>query len=363
MKARDIVVIGGSAGAIEVVLEVARGLGPDFPAAVFVVVHLPAAGPSRLASLISRLGNLPAAQASDREPIRSSRIYVATPDYHLVVDHGVIRLTRGPRENKNRPSIDVTFRSAAASHGPRVIGVLVSGNLDDGTAGMSAIKAAGGLTIVQDPDEAVHPSMPQSARDHVEVDYIETAANIASRLMQVVQSPISPKARGDKALGRESSVETRMAFTDTSLMNREQHPGQFSEFGCPECGGALWELHAGNYLRFRCRVGHAYAPDALMQAQQESVEAALWSALRGMQERAALARRLAVSATERGNQRAANGFEQQAIGHEAHIQTVRRLLLSDPASAHLSIEDSPNSEELTGSESVLASSEHPAVQR
>jgi len=177
MLGHDIIVVGASAGGVDALTQLVRGLPADLPAAVFVVVHVPAHGPSVLPRILSRSGPLPATHPQDGQAIRTGRIYVAPPDYHLLVKNGYVRLTRGPRENKHRPSVDSLFRTAARTYGPRVVGVVLSGVLDDGTAGLAAIKLAGGIAAVQHPDDALYPGMPQSALNNVAVDHALPAAN------------------------------------------------------------------------------------------------------------------------------------------------------------------------------------------
>jgi two-component system chemotaxis response regulator CheB len=168
----DIVVIGASAGGIEALRQLLRGIPPDFPAAVLVVVHLRPRGPSSLPSILSHSGSLPAAFASADEPIEPGRIYVAPPDHHMIVEDWRVQLWRGPKENLHRPAINTLFRSAAVSHRARVVGVILSGFLDDGSAGLWWIKRYGGVTVVQDPSEATFPEMAQNAIEYVEIDHV-----------------------------------------------------------------------------------------------------------------------------------------------------------------------------------------------
>ena len=291
MKHRDIIAIGASAGGIEALQQLVRTLPARFPASVFITVHFPETGSSRLPHILNRAGQLPAVHAADGETVVRERIYVARPDFHLLPSEQGIRLVRGPKENGNRPAIDPMFRSAAVAFGPRVIGVVLSGNLDDGTSGLAAIKRNGGVTIVQDPNDALFPSMPQSAVDHVDVDRVVPVRSLGKTLIDLVAEPLreigSSPAPGDL-------MEKRYSVADIgTIENAEQHPGKVSSFGCPDCGGVLWEIQDGDFVRYRCRVGHAWTSEALLNKQSESFDDALWTAIRALEESAALSRQIA----------------------------------------------------------------------
>ncbi len=326
MQTRDIIVVGASAGGVEALMQLVRHLPADLPAAVFVVLHLPEHGSSVLPSILNRAGTLPAAHPHDDQLIEPGRVYVAPPDLHMVLKDGRVRLTRGPRENRNRPAADVLFRTAARAYGRRVIGVVLSGALDDGTAGLTAVKARGGLAVVQDPNEALYPSMPSNARDHVAVDYCLSVAEIAARLGRLVREPLPDN--GEPPVPDDMDQEAEMAELDPAAMQDPHRPGTPSAFACPECGGVLWELHDGELLRFRCRVGHAFSPDSLLAEQEDALEEALWTGLRALEESAALSRRLAAQAEQRGFERAAVRFREQVASAEQHALVIRRVLLS-----------------------------------
>jgi two-component system chemotaxis response regulator CheB len=238
-------------------MQLARDLPRRLPASMFVVLHLAPHGPSMLAQILSRTGRLVVTQPHTVEPIQRGRIYVAAPDHHLVIDDGSVLLQRGPRENGHRPAIDPLFRSAARNYGPRVVGVVLSGALDDGTAGLLAVKRAGGVAIVQNPDDALVPSMPRNALSVVKADYVLPASEMGLVLERLVNEPVpeAPVAEAD----REVAVEPDAAM------------GKPSGLGCPDCGGALWEVEDGQLIRYRCRVGHAYAPETLSAKQLESL--------------------------------------------------------------------------------------------
>jgi two-component system, chemotaxis family, protein-glutamate methylesterase/glutaminase len=286
MPNRDIVVIGASAGGVEALRTIAAGLPPGFPAAVFVVIHMSPEGPGLLAPLLERAGPLPAVQASDRAPIERGRIYVARPDHHLILRSGHVRVLNGPRENRARPAVDPLFRSAALEYGPRVIGVVLTGSLDDGAAGLWSVKNRGGLAVVQDPEDALFSSMPRRALEAVKADYVVPASGIAAVLAQAVATAAGPEARPADRL----RVEVAMGAGEQEDIDRL---GAQSPYGCPECGGVLNEVGDAAVLRFRCRVGHAYTVENLAAAQDERIEGSLWAALRALEESAELKRKLA----------------------------------------------------------------------
>ncbi len=328
MPGHDIVVIGASAGGVEALSQLARRLPADFPGAIFVVLHVPAHSPSLLPRIIERNGKLPARHASDGEAIEPGRISIAPPDQHLLLEDGRARLIRGPRENGHRPAVDPLFRTAALAFGPRVVGVVLSGNLDDGTAGLAAIKQRGGVTVVQDPEAAPYPGMPRSAIESGAVDHILPLAGIAELLDRLAREPIGNPADPPMPVDMES--EGRIAAFDLAAIEDEGRPGQPSGFSCPDCGGTLWELHDGELLRFRCRVGHAWTANGLVAEQTRGIETALWTALRALEERAALCRRVAERMSERGLETSAARFRQQAVDSHVQADVLRQALVSVP---------------------------------
>jgi two-component system, chemotaxis family, protein-glutamate methylesterase/glutaminase len=326
MRDHGIVVVGASAGGVEALAELAASLPNDLPAAVFVVLHLPATGTSAMPEILHRHGPLPAAAVKDGEPIQPGRIYVAPPDHHVLLRTGHVHLSRGPREHGHRPAIDPLFRSAAREYSTRVIGLVLSGALDDGTAGLLAIKSRGGIAVVQDPADALYPGMPSNALEHVPVDHVLPAASVGELLARLIADPAEPPSEP-----APTGMQVEVEMEDFSLEAFERdHPGRPSGFSCPDCNGVLWQIRDGGGLeRFRCRVGHAWSPESLLTQQSEALEAALWVALRSLEERAALARRLAESASNRGHAITATRFEEQAAEAQQAARLVRDLLL-DP---------------------------------
>ncbi len=328
----DLIVVGTSAGGVEALMQLARALPSDLPAAVCVVLHIPPNAVSVLPRLLERAGQLPASHPADDTALEPGRIYVAPPDRHLIVQGRRLRTVHGPRENRNRPALDPLFRSAARNYGPRVVGVVLTGTLDDGTAGLLSIKRYGGIAIVQDPDDALFSSMPRSALEYVPVDYCLSLAEIGPRLAQLAREPVVNN--GARVVSDTLEFDDKMAAFDRAALETDDRPGEPSPFGCPECGGVLWERADSSLAHYRCRVGHAYSAETLLAAQADSYEAALWSALRALEEKAQLARRLTRRAETQHMSGAAQRFLAQLHEAEAHVEALRRLLLSGvPAAA------------------------------
>jgi two-component system chemotaxis response regulator CheB len=301
-----------------------RGLPADLPASVFVVLHHPPNAPTVLAQILGRAAPIPAVMAEDGAPIERGMIYVAPPDHHLLLRYGTMHLSRGPRENRHRPAIDPLFRTAARVYGPRVIGVVCSGALDDGTFGLSEIKLRDGMTIVQSPEDALFASMPENALAAVHVDYTLPAAEIGGMIGSLVGRPDAPAA-GD-VMTEDEKREIDIETPGPELVEEGIQPGKPAVYGCPECGGALWEMHEGELIHFRCRIGHAYSSESLADAQGENLEAALWTALRALSERESLLRRLANRARTTGHDQAARRFEEQALEMVERTECVRTAL-------------------------------------
>lgn len=326
MPGHDIIVVGASAGGVEALTALARDLPADLPAAVFLVLHLPTDATSALPQILNRRDGRRAAHARDGEAIEHGRIYVAPPDTHLLVKRGCVRVTRGPRENGHRPAVDPLFRTAAHAYGERVVGVVLSGSLDDGTAGLAAIKQCGGTAIVQDPKDALYSGMPRSAIENVAIDHVLPLAEIAPLLVRLAGEPVEDAE--PPSVSRELQEEVDMAELETEALQNEYIPGSLSGQTCPECHGALWQLQDGKLLRFRCRVGHAYSGDSLLAAQSGALDTALWTALRALEETAELRRRLARRIQERGHATVAARFERQADEAQRSVLVIRQVLLN-----------------------------------
>lgn len=291
MPTEQAICIGASAGGIEALRTLVAGLPADFSAAVIVVLHTSSESPGILGNILDRAGALPAANAVDGERIQPGRIYVAPTDYHMLVEPGLVRLTRGPKENRFRPAIDPLFRSAASVYGPLAVGVILTGNLDDGTAGLRAIKQLGGTTIVQDPEDALFPSMPRSALEHVPVDYCLPVAEIAGVLTRLARERVMDEEI--REVPEEMDIENRIAGEDDAIEVGVKKLGDPSSYACPECHGVLLQLKDENPLRFRCHTGHAYSVQSLLAEVNDKMEESLWSAIRSFEEGAMLLRQMA----------------------------------------------------------------------
>jgi two-component system chemotaxis response regulator CheB len=288
---KDIVVVGASVGGLEALRTIAGELPKDFPASVFVVLHTAPEAPGVLADILDRAGPLPAAYAVEGDRILPGRIYVAPPDRHLVIEPNRVRLTRGPKENRFRPAVDPLFRSAAQVYGPRVIGVILTGYLDDGTAGLWAVKQLGGTTVVQDPHDALAPSMPASALNQVRVDHCLPVAEIAPLLARLTAAPLEEE--GEYEVPEELDIEVKIAKENTALDVGVLKLGEPSNYACPECHGVLLQLKEEKRIRFRCHTGHAYSVDSLLAEITEGVEDSLWNAIRSVEESVLLLRHMA----------------------------------------------------------------------
>ena len=316
---RDIVVVGGSAGSLEPLKTLVSQLPGNLAASLLVVVHIPSDGASILPEILKSAGQLPALHPADGQRIEPGVIYIAPSDHHLLVEDGHVKVTRGPRENRHRPAIDPLFRTAARSYGSRVVGIVLSGLLDDGAAGLMAIRMRGGLGVVQDPVEASYPEMPAHALQYSGADCVLRVNEMANLLVNVSQE--QPRGKSSRVEGSvpNRNVEDRADLEGSGNKEKEGTP---SPFACPECHGVLWEVKEGELLRFRCRVGHAYTANALRAAMSEATEDALWAAMRALEEKAALMRRLA----PRSATRLAGAYEEEAQAYDKHAESIRGIL-------------------------------------
>jgi two-component system chemotaxis response regulator CheB len=322
-QGHDLVVVGASAGGIEALIRLVSQLPGELPAAVMVVLHVSAGATSALPAILARNGPLPCGHPRNGEQLLMGRIYVAPPDHHMIVKPGRVLLTGGPRENRVRPAIDALFRSAAVAYGPRVIGVVMTGYLDDGAAGLLCIRRGGGLAVVQDPADAQCPAMPQAALDAAGADYMVKLQAIGSLIYRLVRTPVTDD--------RWRSPTTTRAEMESSI-TMEPEPGEITvqdgiptALACPDCGGGLVELKDGALRRFRCYLGHAYSPESLLDAQREEVERAIWVALRVLEERASMLQNLA-QASEPGGRGAGDKFVTRATEFRQHAEKLRDLL-------------------------------------
>jgi two-component system chemotaxis response regulator CheB len=325
MAAPYIVVVGASAGGVTALQALVAQLPRDLPAAVFVVLHTAPDFDSLLPQLLSQAGPLPARHARGGEPLAAGTILVAPPDHHLLICPDHVRLSKGPRENHARPAIDVSLRSAARAHGRRVTGALLTGTLGDGTMGLMAVKAHGGVTIVQDPQEALFSGMPEHALRFVQVDHVLTVQGIAALVVQHARTfaeyeEVRPMKDADDRVQQQITH-------DFARQVEGRRVEQETVYTCPDCGGVLWQSEQGNLTGFRCYQGHTYASERLLIAKSEALENALWSATRALMERATLNRQLASQLRERGLEARADHLDEQAALDESHIQLLHEEIL------------------------------------
>ncbi|HEX7899270.1 MAG TPA: chemotaxis protein CheB [Planctomycetota bacterium] len=323
---RDLIVVGASAGGVDALQALVAGLPENFPAAVLVVLHSAPTGPGLMPHILSRAGVLMAVEGQDRMALQPGRIYVAPPDHHLLVSPGHVHVTKGPRENRSRPAIDPLFRTAAQHYGPRVIGVIMTGMLNDGTVGLLEVKRRGGIAIVQDPDEAAFPSMPLSALRYVKVDHQVRADEISSLLVRLtseegVTGPLGLDVPFQLAMESKFAAQETLDEIDTM-----DSIGALAGYSCPECHGPLWRMNGDGPIRFRCHVGHAYTAEAVLAGQAESLEANLWDVLRTLEERASLLREMAGQAREMNLRHEAADWEGRIRFLEKDMVSVRALL-------------------------------------
>jgi two-component system chemotaxis response regulator CheB len=309
MPNRDIIVVGTSTGGVAALKELAKQLPGDFPASVFVVCHHGSDSPSMLPAILDNVGRLPAQNVRDGDPIHPGRIYVCPPDYHMLLEAGRVRLSHGPRENGFRPAIDPLFRSAARHYGQRVIGVILTGLLSDGVAGLLAVRHSGGLAVVQQPDDAVMADLPTNALAIAGADFVVPLAELAALLSRLVSQG------GESGVRAMTDPTEEIKATQEQDMEAQAHGERRnvpSVYSCPECGGTLWQLDDKELTGFRCHVGHGYDGDHLLAEQSEVLEAALWTAVRSFKEQTTLARQLANQARHRHSDDLVTRYEEKA---------------------------------------------------
>jgi two-component system chemotaxis response regulator CheB len=329
MAHHDIVVIGASAGGVEALTRLVRDLPPGLPASLFVVCHLPPSHRSVLSDILSRSGPLLATFAIDGEEFHPGHIYLAPPDYHLLLGEGQrVRLNRGPRENRHRPAVDPLFRSAAQLYGRRVIGVVLSGGLNDGAAGLLAVRAAGGLAIVQDPSDAEVSAMPINAARIAGADHSVPLDRLGPLLVELILQSL--RKPGGSAMTDAFEKMPDLVNADMSEQVRNERRGRVSVYTCPECGGALWQVDESQLVQFRCHVGHVYNGETLLEDQAGALEAALWTAVRTFKERYLLAHQLAEQEKRRGDAAAAAIYQKQAEQAERYGEAIQQYILSSP---------------------------------
>ena len=309
---RNIIVIGASAGGVEAILKITRKIPADLPAAIFIVHHFPPHTESDLHQIINRDCKIPAVQAQNGVTFEIGKIYCARANQHLLLEGGKILLTKGPRENRFRPSIDALFRSAAYEYKERVIGVILSGTLNDGTAGMYSIKRFGGLTVIQEPSDAVFDSMPKDVVKHVEVDYQMPANRIGELLSALTQKTHKFVVNELPDYEELIELEVNIAKNENALREGVFELGEFTGLACPDCHGAVKQYHEGDMIRFRCHTGHSFTLDALLFGITENIEKDLWRVMRGMEENNFVLKTLALRLKDAGQVEEAKRFTDKA---------------------------------------------------
>ena len=331
MPPRHVVVIGTSAGGIEALRQLVAGLPADFPGAIAVVMHTSPQSPGVLPDLLTRSGPLPAVSPKGTERLRPGCIYVAPPDFHMLVEPGRICVTKGPKENRFRPAIDPLFRSAAQVYGPNTIGVVLTGNLDDGAAGLWAIQQLGGVTVVQDPYDALFPAMPQSALQSVNVDHVVPLVEIPPLLARLTARPAEEQPYD---VPRRLEVEVKIARQEDPLQAGIKEIGEPSSFACPECHGVLQQMNEGGRIRFRCHTGHGYSADSLLAEIREQVEVQLWNTIRAMQEGNLLMHALAQHVDQAHAPTDSSTLRERAEELQRQADTLRHMVTSGADAVH-----------------------------
>ncbi|MFM0441124.1 chemotaxis protein CheB [Paraburkholderia strydomiana] len=327
INARRVIVVAASLGGLEALKTIVRTLPAGFPASMFIVMHV-GAWPSELPRLLAAASRLPVRHASDGEPISAGTVYVAPPDRHMLLADDRIILSTAPKENFTRPAADPLFRSAAVNYGDRAIGVVLTGNLDDGAAGLKAIHACGGYAIIQDPSTCVAPDMPKAALKAVPPDVVAAIEDIGPSIVRALTDRL-PKGFDMDERGR-AALELKIAETGQSSPDDLERLGQRTSLTCPDCGGVVWRIGAGYPLRYRCHTGHAFSAMSLEAAQRSGAENALWSAVRRLEEKLLLVQEQ-LSLAEATNSADASAFRAELAPLEAAVEAVRRLAIESAA--------------------------------
>ena len=328
---RDLVVIGASTGGVAALMELVKVLPADFPAPIFIVMHVPADSPSMLPQLLNSVSALKAREPQDEEVVEAGIIYLARPDHHLLLEGNRVLVTRGPKENRFRPSIDALFRSAAYTYGPRVIGVVLTGYLDDGTSGLWSVQRMGGLAVVQDPHDAEQPSMPTNALEFVAADYVVPLAQLGTLLVRLMQEYAPAKTRLPAVELDLLKIELTIAKQGGGFELGIIDKGKLTPFTCPECHGALTQLIEGKLIRYRCHTGHAYTVSALLSEVTESVESMLYQSMRGLEETKMLLHNIGMHFTETQQTEVAELFFRKADETGQQARVVHQSILKHEA--------------------------------
>lgn len=322
---RNIVVIGSSAGGVEALRMLFSGLRSDTSASFLVTQHMSAHSPSMLDRILQRHTDMHVVFAQDHQLLMPNTVYIAAPDRHMMIEGDRVRVTRGPKECRGRPAVDVMFRSAAIALGPRVIGVILTGALDDGTAGLWQIKDRKGLAFVQDPGEAQYSSMPDSAIEHVKVDFVGTIEALAVEISRELMSEVPMPSIDKPSEGQQ--IENLIALEGNGIQAGVMSLGKVSKYSCPECHGVLVQIEEGTLVRFRCHTGHAYSLKALQVEVNAAIDRGLWDAVRAIEERILLLEQRADLADADGDRDAGSHMREEANRAKEKYQPLRELVL------------------------------------
>jgi two-component system chemotaxis response regulator CheB len=329
MQKRDIIVIAASAGGVGALMELVKSLPLNFNATIFVVLHTPAASPSYLPQILSNQGLIEACHPRDGEKIKTRRIYIAPPDHHLLLDDDTILVRKGPKENRFRPSADALFRSAAYTYGARVIGVVLSGLLNDGTSGLWSVKQKGGVTMVQEDPQ--YMSMPQNAAENVEVDYTVPISQMGLLLTRLTHEEAVESSTLSDEQEAFMKTEVLIAASDHAFELGITKHGEWTPFTCTDCGGALINFKEGKTIRFRCHTGHAFTASSLLAGVTEEIEAQLWKTARNIEETIMLLTTISDKFKENGDVENAELFLDKADGERSRLEILRKLAMKNEA--------------------------------
>jgi two-component system chemotaxis response regulator CheB len=322
-KGNRLIVVGASAGGPPALRTLLAGLAADLDAAVLIVQHSDVHGPRVLPSVLESVSVLPVAYAREGDEVTPGRVLLAPPDHHLLVQDSVARVTRGPRQNRSRPSIDVLFRSAAVAAGPGAIGVLLTGMLDDGALGLHSIKRCGGVAVIQDPSDALYPELVEHARENVAVDHCLPLAGIPDLLNRLAQQPAPP----DGQIPEDLRLEVEITLDADSSKQIRERVAQPTNYSCPDCGGRLWQTESGQLKHYLCEVGHSYSEKALLEGQDRQIEQALYVALRTLEERARMLERMMEAEKKQVRAYPASSLADRVEEVRANADAIRNLLL------------------------------------
>lgn len=339
MAQRDIVVIGSSAGGIEILLPLLTNLPKKFDGTVFIVQHLAAYYRSKLDTMLNKKSALPVSFAKDGEAFKKGHVYLAPPDHHLLLDRNGMAVKKGPKENRFRPSIDALFRSAAYNFHERVIGIVLSGLLDDGTSGLWSVKRMGGIAVVQDPEDALHPSMPRNAIQNVSVDYVTNANDIPNLMSLLANEKINAEEEKNEHEKELLKKEVLIAAQDNALEMDILKMGKLSPYTCPECHGALVRFTEGSRSRFRCHTGHAFSSTALLAEVSKSIEESFWNTARALEEVTLLLDEKGKNFEAAGDKKTAAQFYKKASQVRDQTHQIRQMIFEHEQLSEEKLED------------------------